>query len=57
MAPAAVVVRGERALDPAFVTIPLDLEDDGAITLFANLVTLTPGTAPVGDVLMAIQGV
>ena len=44
---AAVVVRGERALDPAFVEVPLDLEDDGAIALFANLVTLTPGTLSV----------
>jgi multicomponent Na+:H+ antiporter subunit E len=28
---------------PGIVAIPLDLEGDAAITLLANLVTLTPG--------------
>ncbi|MEZ4385976.1 MAG: Na+/H+ antiporter subunit E [Candidatus Krumholzibacteriia bacterium] len=29
---------------PAVVAVPLDLESDTAITLLANIVTLTPGT-------------
>jgi multicomponent Na+:H+ antiporter subunit E len=29
---------------PGVVAVPLDLEGDGAITLLANVVTLTPGT-------------
>lgn len=44
---AGIVVRGERALAPAFVAVPLALEHEGAIALLANLVTLTPGTLSV----------
>jgi multicomponent Na+:H+ antiporter subunit E len=29
---------------PAVIGIPLELESDGAITLLANLITVTPGT-------------
>lgn len=29
---------------PGVVAVPLDIQSDGAITLLANLVTLTPGT-------------
>ncbi len=31
-------------LRPSIVAIPLDLETDAAITLLANVITLTPGT-------------
>lgn len=29
---------------PAIVAVPLDIEDEGEITLLANLISLTPGT-------------
>lgn len=32
---------------PAIVAVPLDVRSDVGITLFANLVTLTPGTTSV----------
>jgi multicomponent Na+:H+ antiporter subunit E len=41
---AVAVVRPTHHLRPAIVTVPLDLETDTAITVFANLITLTPGT-------------
>lgn len=31
-------------LRPAILAVPLDVRSPGAITLFANMVTLTPGT-------------
>lgn len=31
-------------LQPAVVAVPLDLRTNGAVTLLANLITLTPGT-------------
>jgi multicomponent K+:H+ antiporter subunit E len=36
--------RGPRALRPAFVVVPLDLRDELAISLLANIICLTPGT-------------
>lgn len=38
------VVRPLRDLRPAIVAIPLDVKTDASITLFSNLLTLTPGT-------------
>ncbi|MBU0723370.1 MAG: Na+/H+ antiporter subunit E [Alphaproteobacteria bacterium] len=31
-------------LRPAILAVPMDVRSDAAITLFANMVTLTPGT-------------
>lgn len=31
-------------MEPAIVAVDLDLQDDGHITLLANMITLTPGT-------------
>lgn len=41
------VLRPTMAMRPALVAVPLDLKSDGAITLLANLVSLTPGTLSV----------
>jgi multicomponent K+:H+ antiporter subunit E len=41
---ARLILVGPRALRPAFVTVPLDLTDDLAISLLANTICLTPGT-------------
>ncbi len=41
---AAAVVTGRRDFRPAIVAVPLDTRRDGAITLIADMVTLTPGT-------------
>jgi multicomponent Na+:H+ antiporter subunit E len=44
----AAAVLGPRArLAPAVVAVPLDARTDIEITLFANLITLTPGTLSV----------
>lgn len=37
------VVTPTQRMRPAIVAIPLDVESDAAITLLANLLTLTPG--------------
>ncbi len=41
-----VAVQGpnERNLRPGIFALPLDVDSDGAITLLANMITLTPGT-------------
>lgn len=36
-----------RKLSPAFVFIPLDIEDELAITILASIISLTPGTVSV----------
>lgn len=41
---ARLILAGPRALRPAFVSVPLDVTDELAISLLANLVCLTPGT-------------
>lgn len=41
------VVRPRLAIRPAFIILPLDLDDDFRITLLANLISLTPGTLSV----------
>lgn len=38
------ILTPQSYLNPGIVEVPLDLEGDLEITLFANLVTLTPGT-------------
>lgn len=44
LAVARLILAGPRHLRPAFVTVPLDLRDDLAISLLANIICLTPGT-------------
>lgn len=41
---ALIVLSPGRKLKPAIIAYPLTVERDGAITLLANLITLTPGT-------------
>jgi multicomponent K+:H+ antiporter subunit E len=41
---ARLVLAGPRRLDPVFVVVPLDIRDDLAISLLANIICLTPGT-------------
>jgi multicomponent Na+:H+ antiporter subunit E len=41
-----VLSRAPRS-QPAIIAVPLDVKSDLGITLFANLVTLTPGTTSV----------
>ena len=38
------VIGSRERLRPGIVAVPLDVKSDGGITLFANMVTLTPGT-------------
>lgn len=38
------ILTPKNYLEPGIVEVPLDVESDLEITLFANLVTLTPGT-------------
>jgi multicomponent K+:H+ antiporter subunit E len=45
----AALILGPRSwLRPAFVSVPLDLHTDFAVTALASTVTLTPGTVSVG---------
>lgn len=44
LAVAWLILRGPRVLRPAFVVVPLDLQDELAISLLANCICLTPGT-------------
>ncbi len=39
-----VLLERQQNIRPAFIGIPLDAESDAEIALFANLITLTPGT-------------
>ena len=41
---AKLILAGPRRLHPAFVVVPLDLTDELAISLLANIICLTPGT-------------
>ncbi|HEY9199714.1 MAG TPA: Na+/H+ antiporter subunit E [Gammaproteobacteria bacterium] len=41
---ARLILRSPAQLRPAFVRVPLDLDDDFAITLLASTISLTPGT-------------
>ncbi|MBU3825750.1 MAG: Na+/H+ antiporter subunit E [Candidatus Oceanisphaera merdipullorum] len=38
------VLTPTHLMRPAVIAIPLDLKDDAAISLFANLITVTPGS-------------
>ncbi|MFA7664867.1 MAG: Na+/H+ antiporter subunit E [Burkholderiaceae bacterium] len=40
----AAVLKPERIEHSGIVAVPLDLHTDAGIVLFANLITLTPGT-------------
>lgn len=44
---ARLVLGPNRKLRPAFVEIPVDLNNDFAISLLASMITLTPGTVTV----------
>ncbi len=41
---AAFLLKPQQKLRPGIVAVPLNLEGDLAVTLLANLITLTPGT-------------
>jgi multicomponent K+:H+ antiporter subunit E len=44
LAVARLILGPVRRLRPAFITLPLDLENDFAITVLAHSISLTPGT-------------
>ena len=44
LAVARLILAGPRRLHPAFVVVPLDISDDLAISVLANIICLTPGT-------------
>ncbi|WP_058555979.1 Na+/H+ antiporter subunit E [Thiohalocapsa sp. ML1] len=44
VAVAALILGGRRFVQPAFVSVPLDLRTELAISILANTVSLTPGT-------------
>lgn len=44
MAVARLVLAGPKALQPLFVSVPLDLTNDLGLSLLANTICLTPGT-------------
>ena len=44
VAVARLVLVGPKALHPLFVSVPLDLTSDLALSLLANIICLTPGT-------------
>ncbi|WP_439510880.1 Na+/H+ antiporter subunit E [Marinimicrobium koreense] len=41
---ARMILGSPQKLHPAFMTLPLELKEDFAITLLANTISLTPGT-------------
>jgi multicomponent Na+:H+ antiporter subunit E len=41
------VLRPSLTMTPALIAVPLDLTNDAAITLLANMVSLTPGTLSI----------
>lgn len=44
----AILVLGPKSrLNPAFVTVPLDVRDPGVASILAGIVTLTPGTVSI----------
>lgn len=44
---ALLILGPRRNLHPAFMRVPLDLKEDFTITIFANTISLTPGTVSV----------
>ncbi|MGD8644357.1 MAG: Na+/H+ antiporter subunit E [Chromatiales bacterium] len=47
LAVARLVLGPLRRLSPAFVFVPLDIDDELAITILASIISLTPGTVSV----------
>lgn len=41
---AGIVARGGRGMRPAILAVPLEVRSDAGIAVFADMVTLTPGT-------------
>lgn len=41
------VITPKHYMSPAVIAVPLDIQNETAITLLANLITLTPGTLSV----------
>lgn len=41
------VLRPNLTMTPALIAVPLELKNDGAITLLANIISLTPGTLSI----------
>lgn len=41
------VLTPNNRLSPAVISVPVDLDSDGEITLLANMITLTPGTLTI----------
>ncbi|WDE09030.1 Na+/H+ antiporter subunit E [Thalassomonas viridans] len=39
-----LIFRGKEALSPIIITVPLDFKEDLSKVIFANSITLTPGT-------------
>lgn len=39
-----LIIRGPKHIRPAFVVVPLDLRSEIGISLFANTISMTPGT-------------
>lgn len=42
------ILQGKQALSPKIITIKLDFKDDISTVIFANSITLTPGTLSLG---------
>lgn len=42
-----LIMRSNRHLRPAWIILPLDLQDPFAVTILANTISLTPGTVTV----------
>jgi multicomponent Na+:H+ antiporter subunit E len=41
---AVIVARGGRGLRPAILAVPLEVRSEAGIAVFADMITLTPGT-------------
>lgn len=41
---ASLIMRPSKSLQPAFMSLPLELKEDFSITLLASTISLTPGT-------------
>ena len=44
---AKLIFQSPNKLNPAFIEIPLEIEDDFRITILSSVITLTPGTVSV----------
>lgn len=43
-----IITVHKHSMEPGIIKVPLDIHTDFQITLFANLITLTPGTLSMG---------